>query len=160
MKNEKYIGVYTYKDEIRLENAIPPIVEPEIFYKVQEMLRYNQRAAAHMNSKTDYLLTEKLFCGKCGAKMIGISHTGALAATARSHCMKLMQGCSKAFVCPALRVTTQSKSEPFAGWRGVRILCYMGNIPLKPLQCCSIDIVGLSIILWYDNSGKLQHAVL
>ena len=27
MKNEKYIGVYSYKDEIRIEDAIPPIVE-------------------------------------------------------------------------------------------------------------------------------------
>lgn len=41
LKNEKYIGVYTYKDEIRIEDAIPPIVEPETFYKVQEMLKYN-----------------------------------------------------------------------------------------------------------------------
>ena len=62
LKNEKYIGVYSYKDEIRIEDAIPPIVEPELFYKVQEMLRYNQKAAAHKNSKADYLLTEKLFC--------------------------------------------------------------------------------------------------
>ena len=80
MKNEKYIGVYSYKDEIRIEDAIPPIVEPEVFYKVQEMLRYNQKAAAHKNSKADYLLTEKLFCGKCGAMMVGVSgtsHTGS-----------------------------------------------------------------------------------
>lgn len=28
LKNEKYIGVYTYKDEIRIENAIPSIIEP------------------------------------------------------------------------------------------------------------------------------------
>ena len=80
LKNEKYIGVYSYKDEIRIEDAIPPIVEPEVFYKVQEMLRYNQKAAAHKNSKADYLLTEKLFCGKCGAMMVGVSgtsHTGS-----------------------------------------------------------------------------------
>ena len=79
LKNEKYIGIYTYKDEIRIEGAIPPIVEPELFYKVQEMLRYNQKAA-HKNSKADYLLTEKLFCGRCGAMMVGVSgtsHTGA-----------------------------------------------------------------------------------
>ena len=75
LKNEKYIGVYTYKDEIRIEDAIPPIVEPETFYKVQEMLRYNQRAAAHKNAKADYLLKEKLFCGKCGAMMVGVSGT-------------------------------------------------------------------------------------
>lgn len=61
LKNEKYIGIYTYKDEIRLENAIPPIIDTETFYKVQEMLKYNQRAAAHKNSKVDYILTERLF---------------------------------------------------------------------------------------------------
>lgn len=27
LKNEKYIGIYTYKDEIRIEDAVPPIVE-------------------------------------------------------------------------------------------------------------------------------------
>ena len=75
LKNEKYIGVYTYKDEIRIENAIPPIIEPEVFYKVQEMLRYNQKAAAHKNAQAEYLLTEKLFCGKCGAMMVGVSGT-------------------------------------------------------------------------------------
>lgn len=44
------------------------------------MLKYNQKAAAHKNSKADYLLTEKLFCGKCGAMMVGVSgtsHTGS-----------------------------------------------------------------------------------
>ena len=75
LKNEKYIGIYTYKDEIRIEGAIPPIVEKETFYKVQELLRYNQKAAAHKNSKAEYLLTEKLFCGKCGQMMVGVSGT-------------------------------------------------------------------------------------
>lgn len=75
LKNEKYIGIYTYKDEVRLENAIPPIVDTATFYKVQEMLKYNQKAAAHKNSTVDYLLTEKLFCGKCGAMMVGVSGT-------------------------------------------------------------------------------------
>ena len=40
------------------------------------MLKYNQKAAAHKNAKTEYLLTEKLFCGKCGAMMVGVSGTG------------------------------------------------------------------------------------
>ncbi len=75
LKNEKYIGIYTYKDEIRLENAIPPIIDTETFYKVQEMLKYNQRMAAHKNAKTVYLLTGKLFCGKCNAMMVGVSGT-------------------------------------------------------------------------------------
>lgn len=76
LKNEKYIGVYTYKDEIRIENAIPPIIDKETFGKVQEMLKYNKRAPAHKWSTVDYLLTDKLFCGKCGAMMVGVSGTG------------------------------------------------------------------------------------
>lgn len=76
LKNEMYIGVYSFKDEIRVEDAVPSIVDKETFYKVQEMLRYNQRAAAHKNSKVDYLLTEKLFCGKCGEPMVGVSGKG------------------------------------------------------------------------------------
>ncbi len=75
LKNKKYIGVCTYKDEIRIEDVIPPIVEKEMFSKVQEMLRYNQKAAAHKNTVTDYLLTEKLFCGKCDKMMVGVSGT-------------------------------------------------------------------------------------
>ena len=75
LKNEKYIGVYTYNNEVRIENAVPPIVSEEIFYEVQEMLKYNQKAAAHKNSKVEYLLTEKLFCGKCGAMMVGVCGT-------------------------------------------------------------------------------------
>ena len=75
LKNEKYIGVYTYKDDIRLEGAIPPIIDKETFYKVQELLKYNQKAAAHKNANVEYLLTEKLFCGKCGAMMVGVCGT-------------------------------------------------------------------------------------
>jgi len=75
LKNPKYIGTYTYKDEVRIEDAIPPIVDKEVYYKVQEMLKYNQKAAAHKNSPADYLLTEKLFCGKCGKMMVGFSGT-------------------------------------------------------------------------------------
>lgn len=75
LKNEKYIGIYAYKNDIRMEGVISPIIEEDIFYKVQEMLRYNQKAAAHKNPKADYLLTEKLFCGKCGQMMVGVSGT-------------------------------------------------------------------------------------
>ena len=76
LKNEKYIGVYSYKDEVRIEGAIPPLVDEETFCKVQKLLKYNQQAAARKNSKVDYILTEKLFCGKCGAMMVGICGTG------------------------------------------------------------------------------------
>lgn len=54
---------------------MPPIVDVETFNKVQELLKYNQAAAAHKKAKVDYLLTEKLFCGKCGTMMVGVCGT-------------------------------------------------------------------------------------
>ena len=75
MKNKKYIGTYEYNGEVSIENAVPPIIDEATFNKVQEMLKYNQAAAAHKKAKTDYLLTEKLFCGKCGTMMVGVCGT-------------------------------------------------------------------------------------
>jgi DNA invertase Pin-like site-specific DNA recombinase len=75
LRNEKYIGVYTYKDEIRIENAIPPIIDTDVFYKVQEMLKVNKRKPIKDWHYADYILTDKLFCGKCGAPMVGESGT-------------------------------------------------------------------------------------
>lgn len=70
LKNEKYIGVYAYKD-IRDEDAIPALIDKTTFYKVQEMLKTNKRAPSRKWHYTDYLLTGKLFCGHCGAQMVG-----------------------------------------------------------------------------------------
>ena len=73
LSNEKYIGVYSFKDEIRNEDAIPALIDKETFYKVQEMLKLNRRAPSHTWDKSDYLLSDKLFCGHCGAPMTGES---------------------------------------------------------------------------------------
>ena len=73
LHNERYIGTYIYKDIIREENVIPPIVDKDTFRKVQEMLQINRRMPSNKWSYTDYLLTGKLFCGKCGTQMCGVS---------------------------------------------------------------------------------------
>lgn len=75
LKNEKYIGVYSYKDEIRIEGGVPAIIDKDTFDKVQEMLKINRRAPAHTWSRATYLLTDKLFCGHCGSNMVGESGT-------------------------------------------------------------------------------------
>lgn len=80
LKNEKYIGIYTYKDVIRDENAVPVIVDRDTFDKVQTMLKKNRRMPSHSWSYSDYILTDKLVCGECGRPMVGKSgnsHTGA-----------------------------------------------------------------------------------
>lgn len=74
LNNEKYTGVYIYKDK-RIEGGMPRIVDDETFWKVQELLKTNKRAPAHKWSRADYILTDKLFCGKCGSGMVGESGT-------------------------------------------------------------------------------------
>ena len=77
LSSEKYIGVYTY-DQIRDENAIPPLIDKETFATVQELLKTNRRMPSHRWSYTDFILTGKLFCGHCGSPMFGESGTGKM----------------------------------------------------------------------------------
>lgn len=78
LSNEKYIGVYTYKDEVRIEGGVPALIDKTTFDEVQRLLKVNRRAPAHKWSRATYLLTDKLFCGHCGSGMVGESGTGKL----------------------------------------------------------------------------------
>ena len=69
-RNEKYIGVYKYKD-IRTEDAIPRIVTDDVWRKVQSRLKVNEQAPARGKAKVPYLLAGKIFCGHCGSQMVG-----------------------------------------------------------------------------------------
>ena len=78
LQNEKYTGVYEYKD-IRVENGIPAIIDRELFNKVQKMVDIRHRAPAAKKELGGFLLTTKLFCGHCGEPMTGdggTSHSG------------------------------------------------------------------------------------
>ncbi len=72
--NERYIGVYKYGD-VRIENGVPPIVDRKLFFIVQEKMRRRKEVAGRRRENEQYLLTGKLFCGKCGSPMTGISGT-------------------------------------------------------------------------------------
>lgn len=77
LHNVKYTGLYIGgKGTVRIENAVPVIVEQELFDRVQEMTRRNRRAPASKWSATEYILTGKIFCGKCGSPMLGESGHG------------------------------------------------------------------------------------
>ena len=73
-RNEKYVGVYTYK-EIRIEDGVPAIVDKNTFDIVQKRLKKNGEAPSRGKAKVDYILAQKLFCGHCGATMVGDSGT-------------------------------------------------------------------------------------
>lgn len=74
LQNRHYIGKYSHKD-IVTPGGVPTIVSQEIFDAVQEKLAANKKAPARHKAEDDYLLTTKLFCGKCESFMVGESGT-------------------------------------------------------------------------------------
>ena len=78
LENEKYIGVYKFKD-IYDENGMPPIIDKALFEKAKGMLKYKHKAPAAKKIEGGFLLTSKIFCGECGQQMVsdgGTSGTG------------------------------------------------------------------------------------
>lgn len=69
-KNERYIGIYKYKD-MKIENGMPAIIDKETFDTVQKKLKANGAAPARSKAKVDYMLAQKIFCGHCGSPMVG-----------------------------------------------------------------------------------------
>lgn len=75
LSNRKYIGEYKFRDTI-IPNCIPPIVPEDLFNRIQKRLAGNKPAPAHFKAKEEYFLSLKLYCGKCGAHMVGESGRG------------------------------------------------------------------------------------
>lgn len=75
LHNRKYIGEYRYNDIVH-SNGIPAIVPEDLFNRVQERMAANKKAPAKHKAEDEYLLTTKLFCGKCQCYMVGESGTG------------------------------------------------------------------------------------
>jgi site-specific DNA recombinase len=86
LTNETYTGVtvfngYRYWDakgggkeqkEIRVEATHPALVSREDFEKVREVLKARAPVVTHPRAvASEYLLSGLLYCGACGAKMIG-----------------------------------------------------------------------------------------
>lgn len=87
LKNEKYIGTLIYgampyredgtrnsreiaPDHIRIENAVPAIVDKELFDKVQAQMAVNKRQqGGRPAAKRSYPLKGKVFCADCKSAM-------------------------------------------------------------------------------------------
>ena len=98
LKNRKYIGEYRYQDVV-ISGGVPAIVPEDLFYRVQQRMEKNKRAPAHTKAKeSEFLLTTKLFCGKCERMMVGESgksHTGAMHYYYKCGNAKRKKGCNK-----------------------------------------------------------------
>lgn len=74
LRNEKYAGVYRYKD-IYDEHGIPAIIDRDLFDRVQAEIKrrsFTRKRQTPVDGEA-YLLTGKLFCGHCGSQMTGES---------------------------------------------------------------------------------------
>jgi len=90
LRQEKYTGTYIYnrrvkgldgkynnhkkksKDQIiKIENGCPQIIDKRMWLKVQERMNNNKKIGGQNKAKIDYLLSGKIFCGKCDSAMVG-----------------------------------------------------------------------------------------
>lgn len=100
LKNKKYIGVLVYgkaprsasgtrnshgtsDDIIEIEDAVPSIVDRNVWEKVQKKMEKNKKdKAGRPATVRNYPLKGKVFCGECGAALI---YTGSKNSNARYH---------------------------------------------------------------------------
>ncbi len=75
LRNPKYIGTVQW-DDIVVEDACPALIDRETFERVQERLKQNRRQGGKNKSDEEFLLSGKLYCGKCGETMSGTSGRG------------------------------------------------------------------------------------
>ena len=97
LHNRKYIGEYRYKDIVQ-PGGIPALISEELFDRVQERMAANKKAPARHKAEDEYLLTTKLFCGKCKCYMVGESGTGRSGLVHRYYkcaSVKTHKGCDK-----------------------------------------------------------------
>ncbi len=74
LSNRVYIGEYSHMGVV-IKDSVPPLVSEELFNAVQLELAKNSKAPARHTADDDYLLTTKLFCGRCGAMMVAQAGT-------------------------------------------------------------------------------------
>lgn len=76
LENERYTGVYIYGDDIRINGGMPKLIDREVFDAVGHIVRGKKESRGRMRENGEYLLTGKIFCGKCLGPMVGISGKG------------------------------------------------------------------------------------
>ena len=74
LADKRCMGTYIYKDT-ETPNAIPKIVDADLFNRVQERLEKNKHSPSRLKTTNDYILTTKLFCGHCKDMMVGVCGT-------------------------------------------------------------------------------------
>lgn len=73
--NDFYIGTLRYRtqgyEDIVIENAVPPIIDGDLWRQVQERKNANKQVQPRKRKRL-YALTGKIYCGVCGAHFYGM----------------------------------------------------------------------------------------
>ncbi len=102
LKNERYIGVYTWckrhvkimgkwaggvpnENAVRIENAIPRIIDNTTWERVQKRMSDRKHRAVN-KAKREYLLSGLIECADCGATYIGHTSTNSRGYSTRYYC--------------------------------------------------------------------------
>ena len=72
LTNRMYIGEYHHGAVVK-PGGIPAIVSRELFDRVAARMEKNKRGSGHNKGYERYILSTKLFCGKCRSMMVGES---------------------------------------------------------------------------------------
>lgn len=79
LKNRSYLGEYRFGD-VLIPDAIPQLIKPDLFERVQNSFDHHKHKNLACNNNGEpetprFWLTGKLYCGKCGEPLLGISGT-------------------------------------------------------------------------------------
>lgn len=88
---------YVYRN-IGVPDGIPAIVPKDLFERVQEKIEKNKKSPARYRANEQYILSTKLYCGRCMTFMLGESGTSRNKDTYRYYkCLsaKRKSGCDK-----------------------------------------------------------------
>lgn len=97
LTNRKYMGEYSYR-EIVVPDGIPTIVPKDLFVRVQERIAKNKKSTARYRAEAEYILSTKLYCGRCMTFVVGESGTARNKGIYRYYkCLsaKRKRGCDK-----------------------------------------------------------------
>lgn len=81
LRSDKYVGTYSFGDEVIIPNAFPAIIAPDLKAAVHRRLEACAKAPGRAKAKVEYLLQGKAFCGSCGAPLVGESGRSCNGAT-------------------------------------------------------------------------------
>ena len=71
LRNRVYLGTYT-RFGVKVPGSHPPLVSPDDFRRVQDRLQ-SRNSGGTTRTVTPFLFSGLVHCGRCGARMIGVS---------------------------------------------------------------------------------------